>query len=46
MWEKGNMKRKLIVLSPVIIILLGFAIMRVLMSFKEEQPKRGTTIKP
>lgn len=40
------MKRKLIVVSPVIVILLAFIVMRVLTSFKEERPKRSSTIKP
>ena len=40
------MKRKLIVLSPVILVVLGFAVMKVLMSFKEDQPKRSAVVKP
>jgi len=40
------MKRKVILIVPVILILVGFLIMRVLMSFKEEQPKRNAMIKP
>ena len=40
------MKRKLIVMSPVIIVVLAYLIMKVLTSFKEEQPKRTAVVKP
>ncbi len=40
------MKRKLIVISPVIVLILAFLIMKVLASFKEEQPKRAAMVKP
>ena len=40
------MKRKLIVISPVIILILAYLIMKVLSSFKEEQPKRTAMVKP
>ena len=40
------MKRKLIVVSPLIILVLAFLVMKVLTSFKEEQPKRSATVKP
>lgn len=44
--KRKTMKRKLIVLSPVIILLLAFLVMKVLSSFKDEQPKRGAMVKP
>jgi len=40
------MKRKLIVVSPVIILILAYLVMKVLTSFKEEQPKRSAMVKP
>lgn len=40
------MKRKLIVLSPVIILILAYLAMKLLSSFKEEEPKRSATVKP
>lgn len=40
------MKRKIIVLSPIIVLVVGFILMRVLSSFKEEKPKRASQIRP
>jgi len=40
------MKRKLIVVSPLIILILAFLVMKVLGSFKAEQPKRSAVVKP
>ncbi|MCF7923273.1 MAG: hypothetical protein K9M55_11280, partial [Candidatus Marinimicrobia bacterium] len=40
------MKRKLIVVSPLIILILAYLVMKVLTSFKEEQPKRSAMVKP
>ncbi|NQV49405.1 MAG: HlyD family efflux transporter periplasmic adaptor subunit [Candidatus Marinimicrobia bacterium] len=40
------MKRKMLVLSPLILLLVGFALMKVLVSFKAEKPKRNSEIKP
>ncbi|NQV41031.1 MAG: HlyD family efflux transporter periplasmic adaptor subunit [Candidatus Marinimicrobia bacterium] len=40
------MKRKLIVVSPVIVLILAFLIMKVLASFKDDQPKRTAMVKP
>lgn len=40
------MKRKLLVVSPLIILVLAYLVMKILASFKEEQPKRTATIKP
>ncbi len=40
------MKRKLIVLSPVIILVVAYLVMMILMSFKIEQPKRTAMVNP
>lgn len=40
------MKRKLLVLSPLIILVLAYVTMKLLASFKEEKPKRSATVKP
>lgn len=40
------MKRKLIVLSPLVLLLIGFIAMRVLSSFQDEKPKRPTVVRP
>lgn len=38
--------RKLLVLSPLILLIIGFVGMRLLSSFKEEKPKRTSQIRP
>ena len=40
------MKRKLLILSPLIVLVVGFIAMKVLGSFKEEKPKRTPQIRP
>jgi len=40
------MKRKLIVLSPLIILVLAYLVMKVLASFKDEPSKRVASVKP
>ncbi len=40
------MKRKVLVLSPFVLLLLGFALMKILVSFKAEKPKRNSEINP
>ncbi|NQV16431.1 efflux RND transporter periplasmic adaptor subunit [bacterium] len=40
------MKRKILVLAPLILILFGIVSMRLLSSFEDEKPKRNTQIKP
>lgn len=40
------MKRKLLVLSPIIILVIAYVAMKLLASFKEEKPKRSAMVKP
>lgn len=40
------MKRKILVLSPLLLLFIGFVLMRVLSSFKDEKPKRSSQIRP
>lgn len=40
------MNRKLTVLAPIILLVVGIIVMRLLMSFKEEAPKRSSQIHP
>ncbi len=40
------MKRKVLVISPILVLVIGFVIMKVLVSFKEDKPKRNSQVKP
>ena len=40
------MKRKVLVISPILLLVIGFILMKVLMSFKAEKPKRNSQLKP
>lgn len=41
-----TMKRKLIIILPIIILIVGFMAMRILISLKKEPPKRQITVRP
>jgi len=41
-----KMKKIAIILTPIVLLVLGFVTMRVLSSFKEEKPKRSVPIQP
>lgn len=40
------MKRRLLVVLPFVILILGFVLMRTLTSFREEEPKREPVVRP
>ncbi len=40
------MKRKALILSPLILLVVGFIIMKILVSFKAEKPKRNSQVTP
>ncbi len=40
------MKRKILVISPIVLLVVGYLIMQVLLSFKEDKPKRSSQVRP
>lgn len=40
------MKRKILIVSPIVILIIGFIAMRVLISMKKEPPKRPAVVRP
>ena len=40
------MKRKIIVLAPFVLLIVGFFLMRTLMSLRQEEPKREAPVRP
>ena len=40
------MKRKILIILPIVILIIGFIAMRILISFKKEPPKRPTVMRP
>lgn len=40
------MKRKILIILPIVILILGFIAMRILISMKKEPPKRAAVVRP
>ena len=40
------MKRKILIILPIVILIVGFIAMRILISMKKEPPKRATVARP